>query len=241
MANNWIQSRVTPVTAETSSYVVVAALEIPFGQPVTAQHLKLLAWPQEELPPGAFTDIAEVEGKVANRTIIPNEMILQDRMVEKLDGSVLAAVVGKNMRAITVRVNDVIGVAGFLLPGNRVDIIAARKEDNRKATTDTILEDLKVLAVDQTASTDKEKPVVVRAVTLEVKPEQAEQLVKATEEGTVQLVLRNPSDDSRMAREDPKPEVKPEPVLAKAPPPAPRYSGVTVIRGTAVQKTKAKL
>jgi pilus assembly protein CpaB len=241
MANNWIQNRVTPETAEASSHVVVAALEIPFGQPITSQHLKLISWPQDQLPPGSFTDVAEIEGKVANRTIIPNEMVLQDRIVDKLDGSVLAAIVGKNMRAITVRVNDVLGVAGFLLPGNRVDVIAARKEDNRKATTDTILQNLKVLAVDQTASTDKDKPVVVRAVTLEVKPEQAEVLVKATEEGTVQLVLRNPSDDGQIVRKEPEPEVKPEPILAEAAPTKPRTSGVTVIRGTAVEKTKAKL
>lgn len=247
MANRWIQNRISPTdVAEASAQpIVVAALEIPFGQQITTEHLKTIAWPLEERPSGTFADVNEVVGKVANRTIIPNEMILDDRVVDKLDGSVLAAIVSPNMRAVTVRVNDVIGVAGFLLPGNRVDVIASRKNNDRRAETDTILENLKVLAVDQQAATDKEQPVVVRAVTLELNPEQAERLVKATEEGNVQLVLRNPKDDSRIVRkeEPPPPEAKPEPpkpAVAEAPP-VKRFATITVIRGTAVQQAKAKL
>jgi pilus assembly protein CpaB len=246
MANRWIQNRISPTeVAEASAQpMVVAALEIPFGQQIATEHLKTIAWPIEERPNGAFTDVNEVVGKVANRKIIQNEMILDDRVVDKLDGSVLAAIVGPNMRAVTVRVNDVIGVAGFLLPGNRVDVIASRKDNDRRAETDTILENLKVLAVDQQAATDKEQPGVVRAVTLEVNPEQAERLVKATEEGNVQLVLRNPKDDSRITRkEEPKPEVIPEPPKQKVTegPPVKRFATITVIRGTAVQQAKAKL
>ncbi len=99
------------------------------------------------------------------------------------------------MRAITVRVDDVVGVAGFLLPGNHVDIVAARKQNDR-ATTETILMDINVLAVDQTSNQDKNEPVVVRAVTLEMTPKQAEILVRAREEGRIQLTLRNPTDDA---------------------------------------------
>ena len=102
------------------------------------------------------------------------------------------------MRAMTVRVDDVVGVAGFLLPGNRVDVVAARKlQGSDRAITETILFDINVLAVDQTSSQDKNEPVVVRAVTLEMTPQQAEVLVRAREEGRIQLTLRNPTDDAQ--------------------------------------------
>jgi pilus assembly protein CpaB len=127
----------------------------------------------------------------------------------------------------------VIGVAGFLLPGNRVDVLAARREAGRRAMAETILSDVKVLAVDQTAATEKNEPVIVRAVTLEVSPAQAEVLVKAKEEGSIQLTLRNPLDEEVVVAEAP--EAAPEPVPVSAPP---RKRSVTVIRGTDVTKAK---
>ena len=135
------------------------------------------------------------------------------------------------MRAVTVRVDDVIGVAGFLLPGNRVDVLAARREAISRATAETIVRDVKVLAVDQTAATEKNEPVIVRAVTLEVNPEQAEVLVKAKEEGSIQLTLRNPLDDEVFVEE---PAPAPAPVVRQAvapaaprPSPSPSFVGPT--------------
>jgi pilus assembly protein CpaB len=144
------------------------------------------------------------------------------------------------MRAITVRVDDVIGVGGFLLPGNTVDILASRK-DNQRAVTETILKNIKVLAVDQTANANENEPVIVRAVTLEMTPAQAEVVVKARTEGTIQLTLRNPEAFEVV---EPEPEAAPPPVrvVAAAPRPRPvsRDTTVTVIRGTAVEQTKTK-
>ena len=160
---------------------------------------------------------------------------MQARFVEQGDGSTLAALVDKNMRAVTVRVDDVIGVAGFLLPGNRVDVVAARK-DGRRAITDTILRNIEVLAVDQTASANDNEPVIVRAVTLEVTPDQAETLVKGREEGSIQLTLRNPLDEEEVIEEEveaPKPKV-----VYRRPPTRPQPSTVTIIRGTNVSETK---
>ena len=97
------------------------------------------------------------------------------------------------MRAVSVRVNDVVGVAGFLLPGNHVDVVAAYR-DGPDTRSETVVQNVKVLAVDQTASTDKNEPVVVRAVTLEVTPADAEKLVLAEQRGAIQLALRNPPD-----------------------------------------------
>ena len=122
------------------------------------------------------------------------------------------------MRAVTVRVDDVVGVAGFLLPGNRVDVVASRLDQRtRLATTETILTNLKVLAVDQTASTDKNEPVIVRAVTLEMTPDQSEAIVKAKEEGTIQLTLRNPNDSSVPVAKAAEPA--PAPVVVSRPAP----------------------
>lgn len=117
------------------------------------------------------------------------------RVTDKLPGSRLSSIVKPKMRAITVRVNDVAGVAGFLLPGNRVDVLATRMED-RRAITSTLLQNIRVLAVDQKATTAKDEPIVVRAVTLEALLAQAALLASATEEGNIQLVLRNPEDQS---------------------------------------------
>ena len=100
------------------------------------------------------------------------------------------------MRAVSVRVNDVVGVAGFLLPGNHVDVVTAYR-DGQETRSETVVQNVKVLAVDQTASTDKNEPVVVRAVTLEVTPADAEKLVLAEQRGAIQLALRNPLDDRR--------------------------------------------
>jgi pilus assembly protein CpaB len=133
-------------------------------------------------------------------------------------------------------VNDVIGVAGFLLPGNRVDILFTKRQSGR-SVTQTILQDIKVLAVDQTASTDKDRPVVVRAVTMELTPAEAETLVKATSEGTLQLTLRNPLDSELVAKKEE--EVKKAPVKKKVRTGSGKVS-VTVIRGTDVSTTSLR-
>jgi pilus assembly protein CpaB len=232
LANRWIQRRLAPqaeVDIKTTP-VVVAALEITFGKKIEAAQVKTVNWPNQSLPEGIFSDVSEVEGRVAKQKILPGEVLLQGRVAEHIDGSTLSAVITPKFRAVTVRVNDVIGVAGFLLPGNRVDVLSTHKV-NRRAYTKTILEDLKVLAVDQTASPDKDKPLVVRAVTLEMTPKQAERLVKATQVGNVQLSLRNPVDDSKIAQA-PKRVVKSR---------RSHSSSITIIRGTSVDVSKVRL
>jgi pilus assembly protein CpaB len=236
LANRWLQDRLTPAEnadANTTA-VVVAALEIPFGQKIEPAHLKTIQWPKDSIPDGTFDDVVKVEGKIANQMITKGELVLEKRVVDEVNGSTLSAILTPGKRAVTVRVNDVIGVGGFLLPGNRVDVLASRKDRDRRAHTKTLLEDLKVLAVDQTAATDQDKPVVVRAVTLEMEPKNAEKLIQATEEGSVQLALRNPLDESRV----PVP-AKPKPV--KRTRSSSNWGSVTVIRGTAVDKSKVRL
>ncbi len=242
VANQWVASQVDASEAEKGTHVVAAALEIPYGTKVEERHLKFVEIPEGVAPTGFFTAKEDVEGRVSKVAIARGEILIAERFAAHESGSTLAALVSSNMRALTVRVNDVIGVAGFLLPGNRVDVLSSRKTTDRRAVTDTILRNIRVLAVDQTASTEKNEPVIVRAVTLEMTPDQAEILVKARTEGEIQLTLRNPLE----AEPEPEPEpVAQEPEQPKVVrKPAPRRvdtsTTVTVIRGTKVDQKKTK-
>ncbi|HEY5642503.1 MAG TPA: Flp pilus assembly protein CpaB [Woeseiaceae bacterium] len=243
-ANRLVATQIGTAAAEKEGVTVVAAaMAIPYGTKVDGRHVRYVNVPDDAVPSGAFTRIEDVEGTVSRTSIARGEILLTERFAEHASGSTLAALVGENMRALTVRVNDVIGVAGFLLPGNRVDVVSARKEDSRRAVTETILRNLKVLAVDQTASTENNEPVIVRAVTLEMTPEQAEVLIKAKTEGEIQLTLRNPLEQQPepVVEEVVEPKPVEKPVVVKAPARTSNSSTtVTVIRGTQVDTTKTK-
>lgn len=237
VANTWVKAQlISKATAEPNKMLVVAAaMAIPFTTKVETRHLKMIEIPEGVLPAGAYTSFEEVEGQVATTSISRGEILNAARFANHTRGSTLAALVSEDMRAITVRVNDVVGVAGFLLPGNTVDVLAARKGRNQRATIETILTNIKVLAVDQTAATDANEPVIVRAVTLEMSPKEAEKIVKARTEGSIQLTLRNPDTEDIIAPEPVKPVVR-----TPAKPYVPSGSTVEIIRGTQVKKTKTK-
>jgi pilus assembly protein CpaB len=237
LANRWVSSRAAAVDATRPRQVgvVAAAADIPFGAIIEARHLKTIEVVAKERPPGSFTDPAQVVGKVSTAEILADEVLLERRFVTPGPGSPLAAVLAPDMRAVSVRVDDVVGVGGFILPGNRVDVVAARATGDR-AYADTILSNVKVLAVDQQASADKSAPVVVRAVTLEVTPDGAEALARAKQLGALQLSLRNPADRSvhvahaeasALAAPDAAPRIRRAPAVAE---------GISVIRGTEVTR-----
>ncbi len=237
IANSWITSQQTTVakTEEAGTPVVVAALDIMYGQVIEARHLKIKQVPEELAPTNSFKSMEEVEGKIATAIILPDEMIRQERISDHQEGATLAALIEPNMRAFTVRVNDVVGVAGFLLPGNKVDVIATRRSGKR-VVSETVLKDLKVLAVDQTARSEKNEPVVVRAVTLEVTPRQAERLAKARDEGKIQLTLRNPVEEDRPVKQVAKAKPKAKPRRTYSAPPK-----VIVIKGTEWSEKKVPM
>ena len=238
LAKGWADNRLTAGEQDEGVQVVVAALQIPFGKKLEPTDLRLTSMPKNMVPSSAHRRIEDVDGTVAMGTIFPDEIILKEKIAEFGGGSALSAVISPKKRAVTVRVNDVIGVAGFLMPGNRVDVVAATPQgSHRKYKSETLLENVKVLAVDQTASPEKDKPVIVRAVTLELSPNEAEKLVKATQEGSVQLALRNPLDDStkpqKVAKKAPQKNVKKRVIR--------RSTSVTVIRGTEVSTSRVKM
>jgi pilus assembly protein CpaB len=235
MANTWITQRLGAAEQkEQTDQVVAAAADIPVGTKLAATHLKMIALPQESITEANYTQIEDVLGRVVTQPLYAGEILVEKRLTEHADGSPLAAVIEKGKRALTVRVNDVIGVAGFLLPSSRVDVVSTKRAAGGRSTeSKTIVENLKVLAVDQTVNSDKNEPVVVRAVTLEVSPKQAEQIVKATEEGKVQLTLRNPLDLAKQVQLPKTKQVdKPEPVVAKTVSRGWSQYRVDVIRGT---------
>lgn len=181
--------------------VVVAKLPMNFGDTVTSEYLTEAEWPAATVPPGSFHTIEELtkpgESRVVLRAIQVNEPVLDNKLSGAGGKATMSTILDKDMRAVTIRVNDVNGVAGFVLPGDRVDVLLTRDEDtgNRNSKqnpiTDILLQNVKVLGIDQKANDDEDQPKVARAVTLEVEPFDAQKLALATTVGSLSLALRN--------------------------------------------------
>ncbi|GGY93158.1 Flp pilus assembly protein CpaB [Pseudoduganella plicata] len=183
----------------SANRIVVAATDVSLGQRLSADMLKASDWPADSVPPGALRDPLVLNGRVLKASVLRGEPLTEAKLapVGTLGG--LSALIAEGKRAITVRVNDVIGVAGFALPGNFVDILVSTQasggtQQDDQAISKIVLERILVLAVAQEVSRDDTKPRVVNAVTLEVAPEQAEKLDLARSVGTLSLVLRNQVD-----------------------------------------------
>ena len=200
MASKWLHQRSTQV-----NQVAVATQEINMGQKLTGNMFRLVDWPASSMPTQAFSDISKLEGRVVKTTLGIGEPVLASKLAPEGSQGGLSAVIAEGKRAITVRVNDVVGVAGFALPGNFVDIIVnTHKEaegdkpgmsnNDDKKISKIVLEHILVLAVAQEAGRDATTPKVVNAVTLEVTPEQAEKIDLARSIGELSLVLRNHGD-----------------------------------------------
>src|SRR5476649_24245 len=193
MASRWLL-RQTPGGA---GRVVVAAADVNLGQRLAPDMLKLADWPSDSLPRGALTDTQKLSGRVLKTSVLRGEPLTEAKLAPAGTLGGLSALIAEGKRAITVRVNDVVGVAGFALPGNFVDILVntqAAATGNENAISKIVLERILVLAVAQEVGRDETKPRVVNAVTLEVTPAQAENIGLARSVGTLSLVLRNQVD-----------------------------------------------
>lgn len=178
--------------------VVVAARPLPVGQTVKAADIKVVKIPAQAFPRGGFSKPEDVLDRPVVANILAEEPILEGRLAQRGSGVGLAPVIPVGMRAVTVRVNDVVGVAGFVLPGMRVDVlITGHPPGNNTTVTKTILQNILVLSAGKTLQTDSSgKPVDAPNVTLLVTPQQAELLTLAGNEGRIQLVLRNGGDQN---------------------------------------------
>jgi pilus assembly protein CpaB len=177
--------------------IVVARSPLRFGSALTPAVLREVAWPNEAIPANSFSTIAELtngEKRVVLASMEANEPIVGSKITGPGQKATLSAVIEDGMKAVTIRVNDVEGVAGFVLPGDRVDVLLTRQPDNATGSTDVVLQNLKVLAIDQLADERAEKPTVAKAVTLEVDIVSAQKLALATSVGTLSLVLRKAGD-----------------------------------------------
>jgi pilus assembly protein CpaB len=173
--------------------LVVASKSLRFGSELNSSSLREIEWPENAVPNGAFKKIGDLlsDGRrVVLTAIEANEPILSSKITGPGQRATLSAMINEGMRAVAVRVNDVEGVAGFVLPGDRVDVALTRQSDKSAATTDIILQGIKVLAIDQTADERADKPAIARSVTLEVDTPAAQKIALAAAIGTLSLMLR---------------------------------------------------
>lgn len=200
-------------TALNETTVVVAARPIQLGQALTPDMMRSQAWPADALPEGAFRTVSDLttgEARVALRAIEPNEPILASRISGAGGRATLSATIAAGHRAVAIRVNDVVGVAGFVLPGDFVDVLLTRQNgsgyNNQDMQTDLLISNVRVLAVDQTASENRNDPQVARAVTIEVTPEDGQKVALAGQIGTLSLALRRADDIAQPGASTPTPE-----------------------------------
>ena len=238
----------------------MASQPLGFGATITTENVSEIPWAARSLPEGAFATKDELL-KYGTRAVISaldrNEPVLKTKITAPGQRGSLSTILEEGKRAVTVRVDDVRGVAGFILPGDFVDVVLIGEDpaSQREGYSDILLHHVKVLAIDQLVNERQEQPTVPKAVTLEVTPEQAQKILLASNIGKLSLILRQPGDgkadgDKRVTERDlgrnqPQPRIVPPPppppppapppppvVMASPPPPPPPTTvTVTIIRG----------
>jgi pilus assembly protein CpaB len=178
-------------------HMVVAAEALPLGTRLQPQDLRTIPWPKKEPAQGMFNNVDQAVNRALITPVVRNEPILEANLAPTGAGAGLPAVIPEGMRAMSVAVNNVVAVAGFVVPGTYVDVIAtgAPRNGSGDTVTRTILENIRVLAAGQQIQEDKDgKPQTVPVITLLVNPEEADRLTMASTEGRIQLALRNTID-----------------------------------------------
>ncbi len=200
LAYGLLKARLKP--AEVTVKLVAASKKLELGAKLTKDDVHLVDWPKSTPVEGSFSDPAKVIDRALMGAVQVNEPILESKLAPKEAGAGLTAVIPPGMRALSIQVNSVIGVAGFVMPGSRVDLILIGEPPSevkgareKEVASKIILENLEVLAAGQNVQRDVEgKPQTVQDVTLLLTPEQAQKVALATQDGRIQLALRNPMD-----------------------------------------------
>jgi len=253
-------NRTAEIEKASMVQLVAAATPLKFGDRLAAQNLHLIDWPAGSVPEGTFTKLEDVLGpqpRVALQSIQANELVLSSKVTGPGQRASLSAVITYGMRAMTIRVNDVLGVAGFVLPGDRVDILLTREVVENQPMTDVLLQNVKVLGIDQRSDQQKNTPDVVKAVTIEVTTEQAQKITLASTVGKLSLALRDVSNvelapvkpvsikdlgiTEAIGTVEPKPEDKPveKPIVKIVPKPKKdNLPSIGITRGTAREEYK---
>ena len=211
VAQSWLNSQAEArlksleaqkVKPTATSTLVVASRALRFGNELSAASLREMPWPIDSIPQGGFRSIQEMLGqgkRVVLTAIEANEPVLASKITGQGQRATLSAIIADGHKAMTIRVNDVDGVAGFVLPGDRVDVMLSRQIDKGNAVNDVVLKNAKVLAIDQIADERTDKPSVAKAVTLEVDIAGAQKLALASQIGTLALTLRRAGDSEATA------------------------------------------
>ncbi|MEN9718431.1 MAG: hypothetical protein RIQ99_1309, partial [Pseudomonadota bacterium] len=180
-----------------SHQIVVATQDIQPGTPIRAEQLRVVDWGGETVPAGALVRIDQAAGRVLRTPIFTGEPLLESKLAAHAAKGGLASLINPGNRAISVRVDEVVGVAGFALPGAYVDVLVSAKDANSAPFSRIVLERVRVLAAEQETAADPSKPRIVRAVTLELRPRDVEVLDLARSVGSLSLALRSEFDPAR--------------------------------------------
>ena len=258
---NYLEQETHKTKAAQMDRAVVAVGDLPIGTKLNATQVKVVGWPKESKPQGSFVDVAAVTDRVVIKPVSAGDVITEQKLLPKDvkgAGGMMTYAVPEGHRAVTVGVNEVAGVAGFIVPGNQVDLVLTTQIPSRPSDniSKIILQNVPILATGQITTEQKDgKPVVVPTVTLDLTPEDSEKLVLAASKGSLQLLLRNVMDkapvDSRGAtivkvlsgietpavkapvtKGKPRPAKAVKPVQVRQPPPPPSPYTVEVIKGT---------
>lgn len=203
---SWLSSQQPEVATQTHVgdvelvAVVTAKGDLAAGQALREVQLTTREWPKSHLPPGAFLSVESLEGRVARRTLLEGEAVLESALLPIGAQAGLSPIIADGKRAVAVKVDEVIGIAGFVKPGAHVDVLATIRDRSSRneggSFARVILQGVKVLALDQTLERGVSgEPEKANVVTLEVSPEEAQKLTYAAHEGKLQLALRNPTDE----------------------------------------------
>lgn len=194
-ATSWLQGKQTEDTLQ----VVVAKRDLQMGTRLQLEMLEVVRWPKAAPIVAPLTSMEQGYDRVINTQILRGEPLLQNKLAAKGEIGGLSSVLRDGQRAVTVKVNEIMGVAGFALPGNFVDVMVNTPDGQDNPISKIVIERIKVLAVAQDVASTENKPRVVNAVTLEVTPEQAEKIDLARSVGTLSLVLRNQIDTTSVS------------------------------------------
>jgi pilus assembly protein CpaB len=208
---NLMQNQSVQTVSAPTQPVVVAAADLSLGSELKKDDLQVVSFPAGQAPENSFSSPQDIVGRGLIVPVVKNEPILAAKLASKEAGSGLPPVIPEGMRAVSVRVNEVVGVAGYVLPGNRVDVVATASPTShpQDTTSKVVLANVQVLTAGTRMEQDQEKgkPMQVTVVTLLVTPEQAERLALASTEGKIQLALRNPLDQGAPVTPGVKPAV----------------------------------
>ena len=235
VAAQWLRDR----SLQQTRPVLVAAHDVAAGIRLDRSMLEVVHWPSDAVLAPAMASLEEAEGRITNSALLRGEPLLQSKLAAKGETGGLSAMLTEGRRAVTVKVNEIVGVAGFALPGNYVDVMVHTTDPQNQPVSRIVLERIRVMALAQETGPQENKPRVVNAVTLEVTPQEAERMDLARSVGTLSLVLRSQSDTAPVVTQGARKrdvllaEVQtPEsPKVRHASPPVEREARIEVLRG----------